>query len=242
MGGGEQFVDKREWLNDFVDRCQTLCLDPTALALDRLRTSHASRPDPLPPDEESVVRQVLARTLYSTCRRAADGPSEISGTILRVVVGSDFGVDCTRALDRCASHLGLDSPSVGYAARRWAALIIPVTRLRDDVPTLWAWSRHVAKSQSTIKTWCAAAGVHGGDSLDFARLLRVSVLYAGRAPDWYNVLAVIDGRTLARLLDRGGINRGSQIPDPEVFLRNQHLISSPVLLAAVRTVLTSVPD
>jgi hypothetical protein len=92
-----------------------------------------------------------------------------------------------------------EQPRVGYAATRWATLVVPITRLEGDVPTLADWSRVVGRSRSTVKTLCHAAGVQAGDSLDFARALRIVLQYESSPCNWFEHLAIVDPRTLTRL-------------------------------------------
>lgn len=127
--------------------------------------------------------------------------------------------------------------TLGYAAERWAALIVPLTRLQADIPTLVDWSLVVGHSRSAIKTRCHAAGVRAGDSLDFARALRIIVQYEGRPCDWYNHLAILDPRTLGRFLEQGGLSSGGRVPSLSTFLQRQCFVTAPHLAVAVHTVL-----
>ncbi len=133
----------------------------------------------------------------------------------------------------------LGMPLINHAATRWASVIVSVTRLTADPATIAEWGQGVGKAPATLKVWCTAAGVHAGDSLSFARLLRVVTFYAGQHCDWYNMLAIIDSRTLDRLLERGGLFKNGTVPDLDTFLRNQRLIAASVLLSAVRALLDS---
>jgi CheY-like chemotaxis protein len=124
-------------------------------------------------------------------------------------------------------------PAAGYAAARWAALIVPVTRFAADVPTLVEWSRLVGRSRTTVKTWCHAAGVQANDSLDFARALRVVLQQQARACNWFDHLAIVDPRTLKRFLDHGGLRGDRVVPGVAAFLERQRFITDPRLTAAV---------
>jgi len=126
---------------------------------------------------------------------------------------------------------------VNHAATRWATLIVPVTQFTADPSTIAAWSAGIGKAATTVKTWCAAAGVPAGDSLDFAPLLRVVLRWGGQPCDWHAVLAVVDPRTLNGLLKRGGLLGSDRMPALDAFLRNQQLISDAALLASVRSLL-----
>jgi hypothetical protein len=73
--------------------------------------------------------------------------------------------------------------------------------------------------------------------LDFARVLRILKLYAGHTCDWHNTLAIVDPRTLLKLLDRGGLTKSGRVPNISTFLRSQRFIGAPVLLSAVQAML-----
>lgn len=126
---------------------------------------------------------------------------------------------------------------INHAAIRWGTLIVPVTRLKADPKTVAEWGESIGKAPATLKAWCAAAGVHAGDSLDCARLLRVVISHTGRQCDWYSALSIIDSRTLARLLKRGGLSKDRTVPDPETFLANQQLVVVPALVSVLRAML-----
>ena len=129
-------------------------------------------------------------------------------------------------------------PSAGYAAARWASLIVPVARFNADVPTLDEWSRLVGRSRTTVKTWCQAAAVQAGDSLDFARALRIVLQQQSRACNWFEHLAIVDPRTLKRFLDHGGLLGHRVVPGVAAFLDRQRFITDSRLIAAVRALLT----
>ena len=137
------------------------------------------------------------------------------------------------------SPVGLDSaqPFVGYAAIRWAMLVVPITRLDSDVPTVAEWSRVIGRSRSTIKTCCQVAGVHAADSLDFARALRIVVQYESAPCDWFNHLSIVDPRTLTRFLEHGRLRSHERIPALATFLNEQRFVSDPRLPQAVKALL-----
>jgi len=124
--------------------------------------------------------------------------------------------------------------AIGYAASRWARDVAAIVQCDADVQNTSAWAHLVAESLSTLKARCAAVNVTAGDSLDLARLCRVIRAETGRRIDWPNRVAVIDSRTLAKLLRRGGLASDDPAPTLEDFLLNQELIRNPTLLAALR--------
>lgn len=140
-----------------------------------------------------------------------------------------------------ADYSAMEVSSPGHAAVRWATLVVPITRLKADVPTVAAWGKEVGKSLSTIKTWCRTAAVHTADSLDFARALRVIMQHEGHFCDWYNHLAIVDSRTLTHFLDRGRLPSLGALPSVRTFLRNQQFITELPLISATM-VLLHLPD
>jgi hypothetical protein len=133
-------------------------------------------------------------------------------------------------------HQDIDAAvAVGPASLRWAQIVVATVHLRSDVRTLDDWATAVGKSRGALKSWCAAAGVSAKTSLDFARLLRTVVQYPGREWNPYDVLNVIDPRTLRRLLERtGGEFSTRRVPTLDGFLQMQQLITAPCLIIAVR--------
>ncbi len=121
----------------------------------------------------------------------------------------------------------------GHAATRWANLVMIVVRSHTDVPTLVQWGRMSGHGQTTLKTRCVAAGPSAGDSLDFARALRVVTRYNGHVCEWYNALDILDRRTLKPFLVRVGLPMDAPVPDLPTYLRMQHLVTSQALLSAV---------
>jgi CheY-like chemotaxis protein len=127
-----------------------------------------------------------------------------------------------------------EMPPPGYAAARWANVVVAATTLKADMPTLENWGSAIRHASATLRMRCVAAGVHADVSLDFARMLRIVKLYAGARCDWYNVMDIADERTLKKLLHRAGLSINEILPDIETFLRKQQFITLPTLLSAVR--------
>ncbi len=121
----------------------------------------------------------------------------------------------------------------GYAVRRWADLVMLVMQAADDVPTVAEWARLAGHSRATLCARCDAAGIVAGASLDFARALRLVRIHAGRTCQWYNVVDILDSRTLDSFLERAAFDMTSPLPDLPTFLRTQHFITSPMLVSAV---------
>ena len=119
-------------------------------------------------------------------------------------------------------------------ARRWARAVLVVAVQPDDIALIDDWGRRAGASRGAIKAWCLAHEVTANDSLDFARLLRLVIQGAGRLWNPAHWLNVIDKRTRARLLARGGLNANERLPSLETFLHRQHYVQQAVLLEALR--------
>lgn len=122
-----------------------------------------------------------------------------------------------------------------HAARRWAGAVTAVLSTAGDPKTVSGWARSLGASASVLRTTCRAAGVGCKKSLDFARLLRAVHRAADTGWDPFNLLDVVDDRTMDRLLTRGGLTAWTcaAAPSLDAFIRNQRLVSRPDLLTAV---------
>lgn len=148
---------------------------------------------------------------------------------------------------RYAWQLPADYPSVterdpvGYAARRWADLVVRGAQLTEDVKTVVGWCRGVGLARSTLKNWCRAVGVTPKTSLAFMRLLHVVVHHAGESWNLQARLDIVDRRTADALITRAGVPPDSVVPEADSFILRQRLIASLELLDAVRERLLGVP-
>jgi CheY-like chemotaxis protein len=133
-----------------------------------------------------------------------------------------------------------DLDTAGPATHRWVSVVAAVTRASEDVPTLTDWADELGKSVTTLKRWCGSCGVHAADSLDFARALRLVFQHSGRRVDWYDRLAIVDGKTMASFLDRAGFSAKEQmVPDLRRFLSKQTFVTNATLLAAIERALSA---
>jgi hypothetical protein len=136
----------------------------------------------------------------------------------------------------CATGVGPDEPAVepGYASRRWARLIQAIAGSVEDVRTLDQWSQIAGVSVGAIRTWCRAAGVSARRSLALGRLLRVVMRSGGRPWRPYEMLDIVDSRTMQRLLARGGLpstaTNAASSPSVEAFLAHQTFVREAHLL------------
>lgn len=131
----------------------------------------------------------------------------------------------------------VSAPAHNHAAERWAAIVLAVLDLPCDPRTLESWGRAVGAGRGTLRCWCRAAHLAPKASLDFARLLRAVVRSQDGGWDPYNILDVVDSRTLKGLLRRGGLadRRGADDRPPtcEEFLSRQRLVSQEAALRAL---------
>lgn len=123
---------------------------------------------------------------------------------------------------------------IGYAAQRWADLVMRTSTGTDDVKTVSAWCRTVGLARSTLKAWCKAADVTPKNSVAFTRLFHVALHHSGEPWNLQRRLDIIDRRTAEALIRRAGFAPDSPIPDPESFLSQQRLIVSEELIIAIR--------
>lgn len=146
-------------------------------------------------------------------------------------------VEEARRLQASAADVARPS-QVGYAARRWADLIVRAAYLSGDSKTVVAWCRSIGLARSTFKGWCKAAGVTPKPSIGLVRLLHIVIHHPGEPWDLQDRLDIIDERTADALIDRAGFSPDSPVPDLEVFLSQQRLIASSELVDALRERLT----
>jgi len=124
----------------------------------------------------------------------------------------------------------------GSVAERWALLVLRTMKADHDPKTIATWAKWVGVSRSALCEYCRLIHVSAHDSRDFARLLR-AIYQSGERWEPEAVLDFSDGRTLTRLLTRGGLRiserRALTISE---FLERQEFIvpTNPGLLALRR--------
>jgi DNA-binding response OmpR family regulator len=158
------------------------------------------------------------------------------------LIGDDLVAVVQSAQRRQAGGSDLiPSTRIGYAARRWAGLVIRAAYVSGDLRTILTWCRSVGLARSTLKNWCRAAGVTPKDSLDLVRLLHVVMHHSGEPWDLRGWLDIVDERTVQSLMRRAGFRQTQYaVPDLESFLAEQRLIISPGLVDALRERLSRV--
>jgi hypothetical protein len=130
--------------------------------------------------------------------------------------------------------------TVPHASLRWAHAVLGVLRCSHDPTTIDAWGRVIGASGSAIRQWCRSAGVRPKAALDFARVLRAVVLTQGRSWDLYNLLDVVDERTMRNLFVRAGMPEllgAAEPPETARYLARQRFVRNAVALQAVISLL-----
>jgi hypothetical protein len=139
-----------------------------------------------------------------------------------------------------APRLGHGRRFSGHAVARWLKIVLVVAFSEADVATIEEWRVQAHVCRSMIKTYCGNVKMCASDSLDVARLLRAVIEHAGQPWDLYNVLNIVDPRTMKHLLSRAGltdVDPEGLAPTLSVFLKTQKLVQSPTLLMALQQVL-----
>lgn len=131
-------------------------------------------------------------------------------------------------------------PTRGYASQRWSHAVKAILLASKDIKTLQAWSRETGVSIGALQTWCRAAGVPPKNSLDFGRLLRI-VLRRNKGDPWrpFEMLDIVDQRTMRRLLRSGGLDdiTAGQKLTPDAYIERQMFVRDPVLLAEIAAII-----
>jgi len=128
----------------------------------------------------------------------------------------------------------VNQPPHVHAAARWAEAMVALIDSPIDVRTIEYWGRAIAVSPGALRNWCAVARLSPRRSLVLARLLRATLLSAGRPWEPRHVLDVAEPRTLRRMLRLGGLE-STMAPTVGQLLSAQTLISDSFALDALRT-------
>jgi hypothetical protein len=96
-------------------------------------------------------------------------------------------------------------PPVPHAAERWAHAVAGILDCPFDPRTFAAWAKTIGVGEGTLRDWCRVAHCRPKSSLDFARLLRAIVQAQQRGWDPFDLLDVVNERTMRNLLRRGGL-------------------------------------
>lgn len=138
-----------------------------------------------------------------------------------------------------------NAATVPHAALRWARAVVGILDCAFDPSTTEAWGAVVGASGGAIRQWCRSAGVRPKASLDFARVLRAVALSRGRAWELFNLLDVVDARTMSNLFQRGGVAHllaAPEAPETTRYLAEQRFVSGPALQALAALLAESQAD
>lgn len=161
------------------------------------------------------------------------------------VTDTDIVQIIARVSKRYSLPAGVEPPPAtahvaAHAAARWANVVAPIVTSPRDLRTIDDWSRYVAVSVGTLKSWCRAAQVTPRRSLILARLLRAVLLKQRRGLGLEESLDVVDRRTFAKLLAFCGAlfaETGELPADPTTFLVYQTAVVSVDALKELRRAL-----
>jgi hypothetical protein len=125
---------------------------------------------------------------------------------------------------------------VSHAADRWAQSVIGVLDCPFDPRTLALWGQAIGISEGALRDRCRAAHCRAKSSLDFARLLRAVVQSQQHGWDPFNLLDIVNERTMRNLMTRGGlpdlVSAGTCL-SPRGFLLRQHFVTNAAAIEAV---------
>ncbi len=125
---------------------------------------------------------------------------------------------------------------INHAADRWAHSVVSVLDCPFDPKTVALWARAIGVSEGALRDRCRAAHCRPKQSLDFARLLRALVKSQEHGWDPFNLLDIVNERTMKNLLRRGGVVdllSADGVLTPGSFLIRQHFVTNASAIAAV---------
>lgn len=124
---------------------------------------------------------------------------------------------------------GSSNPLVAHAACRWAQAVEGILDSPSDPRTVAMWGKALGVSEGALRDWCRVAKCRPKSSLDFARLLRAIVQSQDRGWAPFDLLDVVNERTMKNLFQRGGLPdllSAAAPPTPEGFLLSQRFVTN----------------
>ena len=113
--------------------------------------------------------------------------------------------------------------------------MLPVVYSPGDIPTVRNWAAAVYVSEPVLYGRCAANSVSAKNSLDLARLLRISVLPLRYRAHVLNLFGNRDIRSVNSLLKRSGISPAAlSSASPPLILDAQRCVTNSGVLDALR--------
>jgi hypothetical protein len=104
-----------------------------------------------------------------------------------------------------------------------------------DPKTVALWAQAIGVSEGALRDRCRAARCRPKRSLDFARLLRAVVQSQQHGWDPFNLLDIVNERTMKNLMSRGGVTdllSPNTSLTPRGFLLKQHFVTNATAIAA----------
>ena len=128
-----------------------------------------------------------------------------------------------------------ESVSVHHGASRIANVVLGFVRCDHDARSVEELCRccGVGVAPGTLRDWCRREGVTAGDILDWARLVRATVL-ACREGCSFREFIDADSRTVRAMLDRGGLTDwASRDVTPEGLCQQQRFVDNGVVVKEI---------
>lgn len=138
-----------------------------------------------------------------------------------------------------APSQGSENPT-HHASERLARAITAGLRSSQDLRSVRAWARTIGASTPTLRCWCRTAHERPKRVLDCMRLLRAVMAMEDGPADLFEILDIIEPRTLMRMLQRGGVRELFSTRSPTIaeFLSSQQFLSNPGVVRALMGILS----
>jgi len=120
-----------------------------------------------------------------------------------------------------------------YAMERVAHLIVRGMDLSEDPRTVAKWARATFMSETQLRSSCRLTDLKARDVLGLVRVLRACRIRFETDCRWQDAIDVLEERTLAKLLRRGGVEAGAT-PTPQQCLMRQSFVREGALLGRVQ--------
>jgi hypothetical protein len=193
------------------------------------------------PEVKTAVESVWVGASSSTvkiCQGGAVSYTAAAGTVMPLPAKLAAGVAAAPRHVPCIPVVpskGRMRP-VSHAAARWAQSVVRVLDCPFDPKTLALWAQAVGVSEGALRDRCRAARCRPKQSLDFARLLRAVTQSQRRGWDPFNLLDIVNQRTMKNLMSRGGVPdllAPNIVLTPRSFLLKQHFVTDATAIEAV---------
>jgi hypothetical protein len=150
-----------------------------------------------------------------------------------------LGEDLLETVRQALVHATRNSDGLlhGHATQRGVAAIVGLVGARQDVPTIGQWARVVGLSSASLRAACRLAGLPARESLLLARMVRA--VHESRHAEWDAAerLAVMDPRTLDRMLTAARLPRRAAGVTLDHLLQHQTFIDGAAAISALRNAL-----